>query len=96
LPHKQLDSARNLGRNPGGTITLTNVLPDPALEEPWKKTELSAFDRRMLGPYDLLFQILRNTVQYRTLDSRAARLESGEPPLHHWWHTQPGFERVPF
>jgi hypothetical protein len=43
------------------------------------------FDRKKLSPYDLLFQVLRNTVQARTLSPSLAREEPFEPPACLWW-----------
>ena len=43
------------------------------------------FDRKKLSPYDLLFQVLRNTALARTLSPSRARYDPFEPPACLWW-----------
>jgi len=59
--------------------------PSPSQHLIWRQTIGVGFDRKKLSPYDLLFQVLRNTVQTRTLSPSVAREEPFEPPPCLWW-----------
>jgi hypothetical protein len=59
--------------------------PCPSEHLIWRQTIVVGFDRKKLSPYDLLFQVLRNTVQGRTLSPSVIREEPFEPPACLWW-----------
>jgi len=62
--------------------------PAPFREHIWKRTELDGFDPSVHGPYDMVYQILRNTVGGRTLDPGTIRNDPSEPAAAHWWHVK--------
>jgi hypothetical protein len=65
--------------------TANLMRPIPSERLIWRQTILVGFDRKKLSPYDLLFQVLRNSVQARTLSPSLAREEPFEPPACLWW-----------
>ena len=83
-------------KGPAVDLRATLHRPAPFDDEAWRVSIITGFNPRVHGPYDMLFQVLRSSVQGRTLDIESIKRENLEPTPDSWWHQATLRGRSPF